>query len=131
MAAAVDTLRREVVEAAEDAAGARRDLGAARQVWPKSATTSPPPNASGAILADRFHRLNGEAEALRGERDRLTAEARRLYGDERALRAAVADQDAHLGRTYAEIERLNGLIREMEATRAWRLHRRLTGRKRG
>ena len=32
------------------------------------------------------------------------------------------DQTAHLGRTYAEIERLNAAIREMEATRAWRLH---------
>ena len=34
----------------------------------------------------------------------------------------VDEQTAHLGRTYAEIERLNGLIRAMESTRAWRAH---------
>jgi hypothetical protein len=34
----------------------------------------------------------------------------------------VEDQTGHLARTYAEIERLNGMIREMEATRAWRVH---------
>ena len=131
LAAAVDTLRREVVEAAEDAAGARRDLAAARHDLAAAQGDVAAAAREQAVLADRFHRLNGEAEALRGERERLTAEARRLYDDELALRAAVADQDAHLGRTYAEIERLNGLIREMEATRAWRLHQRFTGRKRG
>ena len=55
-------------------------------------------------------------------RSSASAEVQRLYDDEGKLRAAVDDQTAHLGRTYAEIERLNGLIREMEATRAWRVH---------
>jgi chromosome segregation ATPase len=109
LAGAVDTLRRELVEAAEEAAAARRGLAAAER--------------ERAGLEDRFHRVNGEATALRGERERLTAEAERLYGEEQALRAVVADQDAHLGRTYAEIERLNRLIGAMEGTRAWRLHR--------
>ena len=46
----------------------------------------------------------------------------RLYDDEAKLRASVGEQGEHLGRTYAEIERLNRLIREMESTRAWRAH---------
>lgn len=52
----------------------------------------------------------------------MRAEIQRLYDQETKFRAAVEDQTAHLGRTYQEIERLNGVIREMETTRAWRLH---------
>jgi hypothetical protein len=55
---------------------------------------------------------------------------RRVYGEESKLRGAVDEQTAHLGRTHAEIERLNRLIRDMEATRAWRLHRWLERRRR-
>ncbi|MEO7793851.1 MAG: PIG-L deacetylase family protein [Thermoanaerobaculia bacterium] len=36
---------------------------------------------------------------------------------------SVPEVVANLDRTYSEIERLNALIREMEGTRAWRLHR--------
>jgi predicted nucleic acid-binding Zn-ribbon protein len=78
---------------------------------------------------ERYHALNGELAAvrdehgkLRDEHGKLGAEVQRLYGDEGKLRAAIDDQTAHLGRTYAEIERLNRIIREMESTRAWRLH---------
>ena len=35
---------------------------------------------------------------------------------------ASTSRSSNCGRTYAEIERLNGMIREMETTRAWRLH---------
>jgi LmbE family N-acetylglucosaminyl deacetylase len=49
-------------------------------------------------------------------------------GDEiRALRREVGARDDQLRATYAEIERLNALIREMESTRAWRAHRWLEG----
>jgi hypothetical protein len=41
----------------------------------------------------------------------------------------VEDQTQHLGRTYGEIARLETLIRAMEASRAWRLHRLLERRK--
>ena len=76
-----------------------------------------------------MHRLNGEAVGLRAERETMAgviasqvAELERLYRVEGELRGVVADQDAHLGRCYAEIERLNRLIEEMRATRAWRAH---------
>jgi len=59
----------------------------------------------------------------------------RLHGEEATLRRGIAEQLEHLGRTYAEIERLNALvaaitadrdraeqtIEAMKATRAWRL----------
>ncbi len=115
LARAVDTLRRELVEATEEGAALRAEAAHLR--------------AERADLEDRFHRAHGEADALRRESGRLAAEAERLYRDERDLRAVVADQDAHLGRTYAEIERLGGVIRGMEATRAWRLHRWLERRR--
>lgn len=80
-------------------------------------------------LEERYHALNGEAVALRAElaatadaHGKATAEVQRLYDQEGSLRDVVDNQTAHLGRTYAEIERLNAAIREMEATRAWRLH---------
>ena len=44
---------------------------------------------------------------------------------EEELRARISEQDAHLGRTYAEIQRLEALVAEMRSTRAWRLHSRL------
>ena len=117
LARAVDTLRRERVESAEEAAALGREADRLRE--------------ERADLEDRYHRVHGEADALRRERERLAAETERLYGDERELRAVVADQDAHLGRTYAEIERLGGMIREMEATRAWRAHQWLERRRGG
>lgn len=78
---------------------------------------------------ERYHEANGQLAELRAElgrvqeaRGQTDAEVQRLYEEERRLRAAVDDQTAHLGRTYAEIERLNGILREMESTRAWRAH---------
>jgi LmbE family N-acetylglucosaminyl deacetylase len=93
--------------------------------------------AEHAELADAFHRLNGERESLTRERDDLRAESsrhreriaaledreRQLVDQEGQLRQLVDDQGNHLERLYAEIERLNGLIRAMESTKAWRLHR--------
>jgi hypothetical protein len=56
---------------------------------------------------------------------------RQLFGDEALLRGTIGETEEHLARTYQEIDRLNALIREMEGTKAWRLHRvidRLRGR---
>jgi LmbE family N-acetylglucosaminyl deacetylase len=120
LAGAVDRLRAELVEAQEAAAYARREsreqvdaAAAARRQW-----------------EERYHRLNGETTSLRADHGRLAeelqagaAELRRLYGEEEKLRRDLGEQGEHLGRTYAEIERLNRLLREMESTRAWRLHR--------
>lgn len=78
---------------------------------------------------ERYHAANGDLTEMRAELGRVQAarvqadaELQRLFEEERRLRAAVEDQTAHLGRTYAEIERLNGILRGMEATRAWRVH---------
>jgi hypothetical protein len=115
LAAAVDTLRGELVDAGEAAAAARRERREAADARARA--------------EDAYHRLHGEAEALRADRERTSAELQRLYDDERGLRATVADQHTHLGRTYAEIARLEGLIRDMESTRAWRVHRWLERRR--
>jgi len=68
--------------------------------------------------------LRQQGDALRGALAGRDRELQRLYDTETALRSTVDDQSGHLGRLYAEIERLNAAIRGMEATRAWRLHRR-------
>ncbi|HVT61452.1 MAG TPA: methyltransferase domain-containing protein [Thermoanaerobaculia bacterium] len=44
------------------------------------------------------------------------------YEAELALRGLLAERGAELRDTYAEIVRLNELIREMESSRAWRVH---------
>jgi LmbE family N-acetylglucosaminyl deacetylase len=109
LARAVDTLRSEAVEAREEAATGRREAGR---------------------LARENQGLQGELAGLRGTLAGMSEEMQRLYADEAALRRVVDDQTAHLGRTYAEIQRLEERIRAMEATRAWRMHERL-GRWRG
>ncbi len=150
LARAVDTLRAELVMEREGAAVARRELTAKQEelAWRQAELAARQADfasleKSHAALADeyhaqaaervrleeRYHALNGEAAALRAElaatteaHGKATAEVQRLYDQEGSLRSVLDDQTAHLGRTYAEIERLNAAIREMEATRAWRLH---------
>jgi len=101
-------------------------------------------------LARAVARLRDEAVEAVGESERLRAKGRALAAELQALRAditsqteslsaahcdierqnrllgekesVIADQATHLERTYAEIDRLNGVIRQMERTRAWRLH---------
>ncbi len=137
LARAVDTLRREGVEAREDVvrrqteseilrghlAAAADQIGALRQMHADVSRER-------VEWEERFHAANGalaaraaEHERLAGDLARQAVDLTRLYGEEKALHATIDDQTGHLGRTYAEIERLNGLIRAMEATRAWRLHR--------
>ena len=127
LARAVDGLKTELVDAREEARSsteARRErerelhtLGVAHQ------------RLSGEhhALEASYHRLNGELQGLREDLAHKGRELDRLYEEERTLRAVVGDQDEHLKRTYGEIERLRGVIREMESTRAWRIHQRLTG----
>lgn len=122
LARAVDTLRAELVAEREGWAGARRDLAGTRSELAALSQDHQELARDRNRWEDRFHTANGELSALREERDRLRAEIQRLYDQESQIRAAVDEQTAHLGRTYQEIERLNGILREMEATRAWRLH---------
>ena len=116
VARAVDTLRAEAVELAEAARHARDDLADLRRAH--------------ATLEDRYHRLHGEVASLRGEHERLRAEGeglrreveeagqeiRRLHGREAELSGRIEAETEHLGRTYAEIDRLNGLLRTLESS---------------
>jgi chromosome segregation ATPase len=122
VARAVVTLRREGVAAAQEAEARRARLHEMERA---------------------YHLRNGELESVReeSERRRLALEDHqrdfeRLFSEEARLRRGVEEQLEHLGRTYAEIERLNSLIGEitadrdraertiaaMQASRAWRLH---------
>jgi len=136
LARAVDTLRAEIVEEREGQAAARRELAASRD---ETAATRAEAGrlhndlqslglAHEALARERFqweeryHTINGELAGLKDDRRRIESELQRLYDEERNLRATADDQTAHLGRTYAEIERLNAIIRDMQSTRAWRAH---------
>lgn len=137
LARAIDTLRREEVEAREEAArrkaegdGLRRELAAGATRFAALERAHAELSAERFAWEERYHAAHGSASSLAAENERLSTDLSRqvedltrLYGEEQALRATIDEQTAHLGRTYAEIERLSGLIRAMEATRAWRLHK--------
>jgi len=127
LARAVDTLRSEAVALAEEAARVRSGLGGELDAFAGRHRE----------LEERFHRARGEAEALRGEtealRDQaadLQAELERLYRREAELQKVADEQTEHVGRTYAEIERLNGILRQLGESslrglfRWWREQRR-------
>ncbi len=128
----MDTLRADLVAEREERAGARRDLAGLRQDLAGLQGDLAALSRDHETLArerflweERYHALNGELTIQKDDFTHLQESSRqeiqRLYDEEKTLRAAVDDQTGHLGRTYAEIERLNGIIREMEATRAWRM----------
>ncbi|HYH46033.1 MAG TPA: hypothetical protein VEG34_10120, partial [Thermoanaerobaculia bacterium] len=81
-------------------------------------------------LEERYFALNGELDAQRQDNGRLRSDLQRLYDEERKLRDGLDEHMSQLRGTYAEIERLNGMIRQMETTRAWRLHQWVQERKR-
>ncbi len=136
LARVVDTLRFERVAALERVDKLERELVATREaLWARNGEVAAVREGYALLAAERsalaehyhaleerYHALNGELQALKELQQQVTAEVHRLYEDEGKLRAVVDDQTAHLGRTYAEIERLNARLRTMEATRAWRLH---------
>jgi LmbE family N-acetylglucosaminyl deacetylase/glycosyltransferase involved in cell wall biosynthesis len=126
IATVIGRLRAEAVAKAEESAAVRTELSALRDAYSR--------------LETGYHALNGEAVGLRNEvaslteeRDRLTAELDRrpendqitleLYQQRDELRATLDQRDDELRHTFAEIDRLNQLIGEMEGTKAWRLHR--------
>jgi hypothetical protein len=78
--------------------------------------------------------LRDEVERCQRQAAIFDARLRQLFGDEALLRGTIGETEEHLARTYQEIDRLNALIREMEGTKAWRLHHwieRRRGRGRG
>jgi LmbE family N-acetylglucosaminyl deacetylase len=131
LARAVDTLRAEIVERSEAGASARReterlqgDLQIVHAAHRELAVEK-------RVAEERYHAAygetvaqQGEIEALRGALAATQTDVQRLYDDDAKLRGAIGEQTEQLTRTYAEIERLNALIRAMEGTRAWKLHQR-------
>jgi len=132
IASIVDRLRGETVASLEADSTARRELADLQKTQ--------------LAREEAYHRMNGECEALRGERRRLIDEigrledelarhreavselqesTKRLVGEESRLRSKLEEQEDHLRRLYAEIERLGNLVGKMEQTTAWRWHRRI------
>ena len=77
-------------------------------------------------LARAIDRLRAEAvlaveQAERRGRE-LAETVERTDRELAGLYRAAEEQTAHVGRLYAEIHRLTGILRAMESTRAWRLH---------
>lgn len=69
-----------------------------------------------------LHRRDREIRARDQEirdRDREIRSRERRLAD---FQAKIDEQGEHLGRTYAEIERLGGILETMRASRAWRIH---------
>jgi LmbE family N-acetylglucosaminyl deacetylase/glycosyltransferase involved in cell wall biosynthesis len=151
LARAVGRLRREAVEEREERRAVRSELVRVQGDLASLAQSHQDLATQRFALEQRYHALNGELDALatahedlrvryrgdleqlhhqasetearhQSELSRLGAELQRLYGEEVTLRRGVDDQSAHLGRTYAEIERLNRLLETMRSTRAWRMH---------
>ena len=81
---------------------------------------------------ERAQALAARADALEAERGRLEGELKRLEGAAEGLRVSATASSEVVRTLHGEISRLNALITEMHATRAWKLHRtveRLRGRR--
>lgn len=129
LARAVDTLRAEAVNEREDRLAARREVAASRGELSELRTTvdrlvheNEAANRERFDLEERYHALNGELDSVRQENLRIRADLQRLYDQEGKLRDNLNEQLVRLRQTYGEIERLNALIKQMEASRAWRVH---------
>jgi LmbE family N-acetylglucosaminyl deacetylase len=129
LARAVDTMRAEVVQEREDRIAARREAAARRgelsemrHNLERLVQEHEAANRERFDLEERFHALNGELDAVRQENLRIRADLQRLYDQEGKLRDNLNEQLVRLRRTYGEIERLNALIKQMESSRAWRVH---------
>ena len=129
LARAVDTLRAEAVQEREDRLSARREVAERRGELSELRTNldrlvreHEAMNRERFDLEERYHALNGDLDAARQENLRLRADLQRLYDQEGKLRDNLNEQLVRLRQTYGEIERLNALLRQMEASRAWRIH---------
>lgn len=157
LARAIDRLRGEAVAEHEVAAAAARRTAACEEEAGELRRAHRAVAAERFHFEDRYHAVHGELDALRGVEGQLrqevqrlggelaardgalsraaadaaqvAAEVQRLYDEEVRLRGTVAEQTEHLGRTYAEIRRLEGIVRAMETSRAFRLQQWLHGRR--
>jgi LmbE family N-acetylglucosaminyl deacetylase/glycosyltransferase involved in cell wall biosynthesis len=129
LARAVDTLRAEAVNEREDRLTARREVTESRGELSELRTNldrlvreNEAANRERFELEERYHALNGELDSVRQENLRIRTDLQRLYDQEGKLRDNLNEQLVRLRQTYGEIERLNALIKQMEASRAWRVH---------
>jgi LmbE family N-acetylglucosaminyl deacetylase len=136
LARAVDTLRAELVHEREHRTAARREAEGRRdELLQTRADLERLVQEHEALarerfdLEERYHALNGQVEAVKQDNERVRMDLQRLYDQEQKLRDSVNEQTVHLRRTYGEIERLNALIKRMESSRAWRVHRWVQERK--
>ena len=108
-----------------DVSDCRATLEQAMAIYASQEERHPYLRAGLGLRQFRTHTLSPEVELAEGYR-RLAASD--FAGNDLAALVAevggsVPELTDTLRRTYAEIARLNTLIREMEGTRAWRLHR--------
>ncbi len=122
VARAVDRLRAECVAESEEVGRGRREREALRVEIEALRDAL-------ARSEERYHETNGQLHNLKiqqrvleeSER-RAREELRQRDGEVVTLEHQIGEQSETLRQTWAEIERLNALIREMESTRAWRAH---------
>lgn len=76
---------------------------------------------------EEHHRLNGRVVGLENHLEVVEASERRTREALQEMQGQERQVSQDLRRAYDEIERLNGLIKAMESTRAWRLHRWVEG----
>lgn len=133
LARAVDTLRGEIVDRGEAVNASRREAERLQGDLQLLLAAHRELAVEKRLAEERYHQAHGETLALQGEIEAQRAalagtqtEVQRLYDEDAKLREAIGSQTDHLGQTYAEIERLNGVIRAMEGTRAWKIHRKLS-----
>lgn len=69
-----------------------------------------------AIQRSRTEGLERQLSAAHAELDRITADLDRVS-------AASEERDGTIGKLYAEIERLNGMLETIYSSRSWKLHR--------
>lgn len=74
-------------------------------------------------LVSEIDGLGGRLRRTEAERDSLNGHVVNLEKINADLNGYVTDLNSKIGELYGEIERINGVIRAMQGTKAWRLHK--------
>jgi len=143
IARVVDVLRAETVSEQEETARLRADLRATEERFHRLNGRLASLEIHCQVLEETRGRYEAELREERDQHHRLDRDLTRLYARERELVDQLGQAHAQHGdatcrleqlteqeqrvseelrRCYGEIERLDGVIKDMESTRAWRLH---------
>lgn len=108
-----------------DVSDCRATLERAMAIYASQEERHPYLRAALGLRQFRTHTLSPAVELAEGYRCLTAADfaERELAALVAEVGGSVPELEETVRRTYGEIERLNGQIRAMEATRAWRLHR--------